>query len=160
MSGCPLQARLSAFYDHELDATTATQIESHLAACAECRETLEGLRVVSRALSTTGRGDISQIGMARLHATADDAARRRELYPVARALIAVAASVLVIAGAWLVETPAPTSRPYLSVEQEAAADWEKLASGMQMNYPRESGTETDVAFSNWMIESLNRDSGL
>ena len=98
MSQCPFQSRLSAFHDRELDATLATKIESHLSDCQECQQALQGIRAVSRLLSPAGGGRMSQMGVARLHAVADAAARRREVFPLARALLAVAASVLVIAG--------------------------------------------------------------
>ena len=40
--------RLSAYLDGELDAASRTAVEAHLAACAECRADLDGLRGLVR----------------------------------------------------------------------------------------------------------------
>ena len=162
MSECPFQSRLSAFHDRELDAETAAKFESHVAQCPQCSQTLQGIRAVSRLLSGAPTGRLSQMGMARLHATADAAAKRPDVFPLARALLAVAASVLVIAGAWLYETP-----PAIHGDQQLGqingpvqeADWEKLASGKKVVSPLEAPDETGVAFSRWMIENLKGGSG-
>lgn len=46
--------RLSEYIDDELDAAGRTAVEAHLESCAECRETLDGLRrVVARAAEVT-----------------------------------------------------------------------------------------------------------
>jgi len=47
-------SRLSDYLDDELDAGERTAVEAHLERCAECRETLDGLRrVVARARRVT-----------------------------------------------------------------------------------------------------------
>jgi anti-sigma factor RsiW len=167
MNDCPFQSRLSAFHDHELDPETAAKIAAHLATCTQCSQMLRGITAVSRLFSATSSAHMSQLGVARLHATADAAARRRDLFPsvfpLARALLAVAASVLVIAGAWLYEVPPTIRGPEKVVihPEQPEADWEKLARGEKLGSPMEAGNETGVAFdfSKWMVESLKGDSG-
>lgn len=166
MNECPFQSRLSAFHDHELDAETAAKIAAHLATCPQCSQMMQGIAAVSRLFSGASTPQLSQLGMARLHATADAAARRPDLapsvFPLARALLAVAASVLVIAGAWLYEAPPQTQGVPRDVviPVKPEAEWEKLARGGKPDFPMETGNETGVAFSKWMIESLKGDSGL
>jgi anti-sigma factor RsiW len=157
MSECPFQSRLSAFHDRELDAELAAKLESHLSGCQECQQGLQGIRAVSRLLSPPESVRMSQMGVARLHAVADAAARRRDVFPLARALLAVAASVLVIAGAWLYETPRPIPSGQGIVEVKPEADWEKFARGAKVT-PVEAGHETGVAgdFSEWMLRNLEQ----
>jgi len=165
MNECPFQSRLSAFHDHELDPETAVKIAAHLPTCSQCSQMLQGIASVSRLFNGASTLRLSQVGMARLHATADAAARRPDVFPsvfpLARALLAVAASVLVIAGAWLYETPPQILRGsgYVEGTVKPEADWEKLARGGKLDSPMEAGNETGVAFSKWMLESLKGDSG-
>jgi anti-sigma factor RsiW len=158
MTECPFQSRLSAFHDRELDSETSRRLEQHLGECESCKEMLAGIGAVSRLLSTPTTSRLSQMGLARLHATADSAAGRREVFPFVRTMIAVAASILIIAGAWLTEIPQTTPGGGHSVVRTTTpeADWEKLASGGKMDMPRGSSGDTGVAlrFSNWMVDSL------
>jgi anti-sigma factor RsiW len=173
MSECPFQSRLSAFHDHELDAETAEKLESHLAGCPACNEQLLGIRAVSRLFREAPSGRMSQFGVSRLHAVAETAAKRRDVFPMFKMLTAVAASIFVIAGAWLVESPGQTqgTHPVVLDPMVDAPIWEKLATGGRLELPREMGQPSDVAkgpdsqdrsrlhFQDWMIESLKQDSG-
>jgi anti-sigma factor RsiW len=162
MSECPFQSRLSAFHDHELDAEMAAKLESHLGNCPACSEQLLGIRAVSRLFREAPSGRMSQIGISRLHAAADTAAKRGEVFPMFRMLTAVAASILVIAGAWLIESPTQTRTSGFDVPYQHVAEaepWEKLASGGKMEIPRAIEQDSDVAFQDWMVNSLKQDSG-
>ena len=158
MTECPFQSRLSALHDGELDAETSRRLEDHLASCESCKDTLAGIRAVSRLLNTPGTGRLSQMGLARLHATADAASKRRGIFPLARTIIAVAASILIIAGAWLTEMPTTTAgRAGVVIHPQPKAEWERLASGEKLNLPRGMGNDTGMArarFSDWMVDSL------
>jgi anti-sigma factor RsiW len=160
MSECPFQSRLGAFHDHELHAETAEKLESHLAGCPTCNEQLLGIRAVSRLFREAPSGRMSQIGISRLHAVAETAAKRRDVFPMFRMLTAVAASILVIAGAWLIESPGQTraTNPHVMKFKEPE-DWENLASGGKLKLSQEINRDSDVAFQEYMIESLKQDSG-
>ncbi|HET6251904.1 MAG TPA: zf-HC2 domain-containing protein [Tepidisphaeraceae bacterium] len=155
MTPCDYQSRLSAFHDRELDADMSRQVEEHLAGCPECTEVLAGIAAVSRLLHGANGGRMSQMGMARLHATADAAAaKQREIFPLAKTLIAVAASVFVIAGAWLTEVPSHTGGSTPMVQNVAPEkEWETLASGGRLKLPSNIANDTDVAV-DWMIKGL------
>lgn len=163
MSECPYQSRLSAFHDHELDAGMAEKLQSHLDACPTCNEQLQGIRAVSRLLHEAHSARMSQMGLARLHETAGAAAKKRDVFPMFKMLSAVAASILVIAGAWLVETPGQTRHVDQGVIYRASESWENVAMGGRAEIPHGIAPDTDVAlqseFSNWMVKNLKSDSG-
>ncbi len=169
MRECKFQSRLGAFHDRELDADTAGQLQSHLAECPECSGQLESMRSVSRWFNERGMGQLSPIGLARLHAAADVAAteaRRRDLFPLAKALIGVAASVLIIAGAWLVEMPKTVGPTVVQQQTAPAADWERLASGdhleVQDGVAPNAGLADatfDATFSDFMVKGLQPEGG-
>jgi putative zinc finger protein len=46
----PTVEELSAYLDHELDATTQARVAEHVAGCAECRTRLDGLRQTAYAI--------------------------------------------------------------------------------------------------------------
>ncbi len=157
MSECPYESRLSAFHDHELDGPMAEKLQSHLDACPTCNEQLQGIRAVSRLLHEAPSARMSQMGVARLHATADAAARKRDVFPMFKMLSAVAASILVIAGAWLVEMPGQTRGGSASVSPlTPTLPWERTAMGYRVEVQQGVVPETDVAYraSNWMLENL------
>ena len=160
MSECPFQSRLSAFHDGELDADTSWRLKAHLSTCLSCRDGLVGINAVSRLLGTVKVRPMSQIGQARLHAAADNAASaigRKDRLPLAKTLMAIAASILIISGAWLMEVPFAShvgGGPTLSSHVRPEAEWEKLASGGKVAAPQGRDVETGVAFSNWMVKNL------
>lgn len=157
MQQCPFQSRLSAFYDRELDPLAARELGSHLANCPACSGELESMRLVSRLMHEAPAGQLSQMGRARLHQTAQQASRRRDVFPLARGLMAAAASVLIIAGAWLVEMPRG-SAPMIGETAHSQSDWETLASGGKLGSPQnETGVasaDASAKFSQWMLDGL------
>jgi hypothetical protein len=158
MQECPFEARVSAFYDDELDADTSGQLRAHLADCPSCSASLQALRRVSRLIASAPTRPISQIGMARLHAAADSAARQRTVFPMAKALLAIAASVLIVGSAWLVEIPGQSASPNASADVHSFEDeLDSLATGGRFLVPNEIVPETDLAdrrFGEWMIDNF------
>ncbi len=48
---CPqARARISAYLDHELDATSSREVESHIQQCAACREVLSDFKEIDAAV--------------------------------------------------------------------------------------------------------------
>jgi len=156
MRECPFEARLSAFYDDELDADTSGRLQAHLADCPSCSASLQALRQVSRLMASAPTRPISQMGMARLHAAADVAARQRTVFPMAKALLAIAASVLIVGSAWLVEIPGQTTATPV-VEFRPVDQLDTLAAGGRLILPNEIAHDTDLAdrrFGQWMIDNF------
>ncbi|HWE04590.1 MAG TPA: zf-HC2 domain-containing protein [Tepidisphaeraceae bacterium] len=161
MQECPFEARLSAFYDDELDAGTSGRLKAHLADCPSCSASLQSLRQVSRLIASAPVRSISLVGMARLHAAADAAARQRTVFPMAKALLAVAASALIVGSAWLVEIPGQTASPKESADVHSFDALDSLATGGRLAMPHGIAQETDVAqgpepLSQWMIDNFAR----
>lgn len=152
MPECPFQSRLSAFHDRELDAESASALSSHLSECPKCTEQLDAIRAISRLFGQTPAKPMSQIGMKRLHLLADKSARQAaEPFPYMRMLTALAASILVVAGAWLVESPAGT-RGSLPGFDPQTPSWEIVARGGKLHFGSPLNVESDLA--RWMNDGL------
>jgi anti-sigma factor RsiW len=162
MSECPNESRLSAYHDRELDAGTSQLIESHLAGCNSCSNTLRGIVAVSTLLGATPNGRMSQMGLARLHETASSAAAtiaaQRARFPMIKAMMTIAASILVIAGAWLVEIPSTKPAVTGIVQQPVRMEpWENVALGGGRDIPTDIQRQTGTAradFSSFVLRDL------
>src|SRR4051812_11891355 len=106
MQACSLTSRIGAYYDDELDATTRRNVGEHLERCPECRAELDGVRQMSLLLGSVEADRLSD-------AETDDLRRRAEALADAPPLrmfggvMAAAASVLIVCGAWWNELPRP-----------------------------------------------------
>jgi anti-sigma factor RsiW len=111
--------RLSEYLDGELAPPERAALEAHLAACPDCRTTLDELRrVVARAQTLDDRppradlwpGVAARVGVARL------APRRHFSFTVPQLAAASVALALLSAGsAWRLSRQLPTARPARSV---------------------------------------------
>src|SRR6187402_2363699 len=99
--------RLSEYVDGELDPSTRTAIDAHLATCAECRATRDALtRVVARARRVPYREPArdlwtsveAAIDATRVTPIAPTPRRRLVTMPVGRLVAAVAAVAIIAAG--------------------------------------------------------------
>ncbi len=81
---CPDSLRVQAYFDGEVDAVSAAEIERHLEHCSECRELYQSLQHTRRAIrSELGELRAPQPLRARLQRSLD-AAERSERSPVPR----------------------------------------------------------------------------
>jgi len=110
----PWLDRLSEYVDGDLDAATRTELEAHLATCAECRATRDELeRVVARAKRIADRPPATDlwtpieaaIAAQRDRALPMDPRQRTISFTIGR-LVAAAAVVAVVAGSitWTIAT--------------------------------------------------------
>ncbi|MDB5333228.1 MAG: hypothetical protein JWP03_4379 [Phycisphaerales bacterium] len=142
---CQFQTRLNAFHDGELDLRASREVTLHLAECEACRQELAGVREVSRVLGHVRPREMTREVLARLHDGADDLTARADVLPLARVLMAMAASVVVIGAAWLVQSP--TGGPAVTpspIVVTPSSDWERIATG-QIDRPNYAGGNTGVA---------------
>ena len=125
---CLWRSRLGAFHDGELDSATATALESHLAACPDCRAELEDIAELSSLAAAIGSGGLSKMALRNIH-RAIDAEDRFTIFRIAGLLTGLAASALVVGGAWLWEAPPAGSmeRPLIVVGDNKAPQWENVA---------------------------------
>jgi anti-sigma factor RsiW len=179
---CPHRKRLDAYHDGELGDAETRDLERHLETCTSCAAELDEIHKVSEAFAGLVPTDVSPGAMARAHAAAEDAFEqaaaaegRRLLVRVAGVLTGLAASVLVVASAWLLEPPAaPTGNVDVAVAPRPArgpaAEWERIAMTLDagpllsdspdapgrlaLAAVASDGDEGRVA--DWMLRSLNR----
>lgn len=179
---CQYRHRLNAYHDAELGDAEAHELERHLETCMTCQAELEEIQAVSEAFAGLAASATSPAAMARAHAAADAASEligsaaesRHVLFRVAGLLTAVAASVLLVGSAWLLEPPAaPTGigAVVIGPTPAPAAEWERIAmtldAGPLLMNPAEApgrlalasaayGPGDDMRVADWMIRNLSR----
>lgn len=158
---------LSSLIDGELSAQREAELQGHLDACTGCRQRLEALRGVDRALAEVALPEVSAELRTRLQAQIQSIperevatrttplpprARRRLTGPALGAALALAASVAI----YLAVAPEPTSEPgseaplaATTTGLEAASD-EELAMALQL----EMIQDLDIIANLEMLERL------
>src|SRR5690349_1789363 len=107
---CDLDIQLlAAYHDGELGPADRARVESHLLACASCATELRLLRETSRRFADERFDDLAPDELARLHAAIDEAESDRPLLRIAGAIGVIAASILIVSCAWLMDLPRGTS---------------------------------------------------
>jgi anti-sigma factor RsiW len=178
MTGCGFESRLDAFHDGELSAAERARVAEHVAGCASCGAALQQMQQMSLLLGSR-REDVStkvSAGeLARLHAAVDRQIMRSRFqvdpsfWRTAGVLSGLAASVLIVASAWLMETPA-ARQPALSLEPVALQpDWERIAMTLRADPLPYSGPEAmpdqsaladaHANMTDWMLENLKGRAG-
>ena len=164
MADCEFHLHLSAYHDRELDAETSRRIESHLAVCPACLAELAGMRDLSTRISAAvdgGRtGEIAPRESARIHLAVDrageDAPLSMPLLRTAGLLTALAASILIISGVWLLETRTAQGdmavRVPVGQSVALAPDWERVATTLRAD-PR-AGENSMFYAIDWMLNNL------
>jgi hypothetical protein len=101
----PFLDQLNDYIDLELDSTTRLRVEHHLSGCAACRRALEELtKVRFAALSLESPAPPEEAWSRIARARRSQASKRSHRDPLFGAL-ALAASVVLAAGAWLLSRP-------------------------------------------------------
>ena len=162
MADCRFQSRLNAFHDGELDEASARQFEMHLKSCATCPAELESLREVSRQFRQLPDTTISPARVSRIHAAVDEANEPANILRLAGLLSGLAASVLIVATAWMFESPTPARAPRLLViGNPPAAEWEHVATTLEVrplpqeNWPAQrTPMLADARTADWMLRNL------
>ncbi|MFO8013911.1 MAG: zf-HC2 domain-containing protein [Phycisphaerae bacterium] len=146
MGTCDNERRLSAYHDGELTGEERAAMEAHLRRCPQCAAALERLGRLSRLIQTAGRTEMPAPARARLGA-AVEALPASDVGRLAKAGLAVAASVLMVCGVWLWQANGGDPADAIPV-------WETVAGGTQ---PTAAGTEEQLA--QWIIRDLERTNG-
>jgi anti-sigma factor RsiW len=126
MTPCPTSNELSAYHDGQLPADRRDAIASHLAACSSCTLELSRLVALSQLFAQTVRPHLSQIARYRLHAAAD-AAMERGLIRIGWSLSGIAASVLIVGSAWLMQAGSLQQQSIPQQTAETAPPWVGVA---------------------------------
>lgn len=106
---CGFSEQLEAYHDGELSAAAASALEAHLPTCPTCSQRLAELAQMSNLFAAAPVPHLSQISLHRLHHKIADE-MDRGLVRLAWTLSAVAAVIMVVASAWLMQVKeiAPT----------------------------------------------------
>jgi anti-sigma factor RsiW len=177
MTACPDELLLAAYLDDELEAADRARVEEHLGRCPACSAELARMRAAGSSLRKFTSVQLTPDQRQKLHealdasaaeATAEDARMTRTL----AALGVLAASVLIVAAAWLRALPPPphptstAQRPGGGIvatwpaKQEA---WEEVAVTLRpdpASLPRRFDPAQqfagvyDADLADWMLEGL------
>ena len=164
MNECHFQLLIDAYHDRELDRESIAKVERHLTECTACTAYLASLRDLSARISVAaGSRGINQIESARLHQAVTNAGNDESdslpLFRTRGLLGALAASVLIVCGVWLLDTKSPELNSALpgNASVALAPEWERVATtGYADPSPGLSG---DTFFSpryavDWMLDDL------
>lgn len=158
MSECDAQL-LSAYADGELDAASTQRVEQHIASCTACADEIRSLRETSRMLKSYPFADIDRDELARAH-DAIDAAVDQPILRLGFTLGALAASVLIVSCAWLMELPKASPSPQVGPPIQQP-QWERMATTLKaepfrsMNGDTAMMTTTDPKLAEWMLNGLD-----
>jgi anti-sigma factor RsiW len=167
MTPCDEQL-LSAFADGELPAGDTARVEAHVRECAACAMNLARIRESSRLLREYPFEDLTGDEL-RLAHDAIDAAADRPVLRLGFTLGVIAASVLVVSCAWLIELRAPRRQARdttMSVATSAQVpQWERMAMTLRADplpHPNEdttrfAGAQPAVEHADWMLTGLVKD---
>jgi anti-sigma factor RsiW len=139
MSQCSYQSWLDAYHDGQTPPERALELERHLPTCAACSAELRRLSQLTQLLSAARPEDIRPDELARAHAAVGrfegSGLEDRGVMRLIVGLSAVAASVLIISGAWLYDAPQPTSVQVSENQPVAEQAWERWASARPIASP-------------------------
>ncbi|MDB5323468.1 MAG: hypothetical protein JWN40_5099 [Phycisphaerales bacterium] len=175
MSECNFQLLLGAYHDRELDAAVDRRIARHVGECFSCATALRGMRELSARITTAAAMELEADAavIAGMHRAVDRAARDesaavdRPLLRMAGLLSALAASVLIISGVWLLDSRgdarlangAGAAAPRGGDVTAITPDWERVAITLRAQ-PR-PGIGDDSPFApryaeaiHWMLDGL------
>ena len=149
-------------------------MQRHLLTCTACSTELTRIREISAAFDHIKAERMSVAAMARAHATADASAASASPLPflrVAGVLAGLAASILIIASAWLWDSSADVSESStvsVPLSVTAAPEWERIAmtldtgplirdtSGTPDQQILASAGGNDARVAEWMVQNLSR----
>lgn len=157
MAACD-QSILSSYIDGELDPEAQARVEKHLSECPDCTREVASLRAVSDMLKNEITDELSPASLSRIHEAIDEDADR----PILRlggVLGTIAASVLIIGAAWMMELPSPApASPRLHSQLTASSQsWEQVAMTLRVEppFPTQSADQDDrIVIADAMLNGL------
>jgi anti-sigma factor RsiW len=175
MIECAFQLRLDAYHDGELDAAERARVEAHLSACSTCAAELAEMRALSARIGAAAAigaiGTDESLGMheavrREAQQARDERERSIPLLRTAGMLSALAASVLIISGVWLMELRPGAGMSGPSRQQVARVavqpEWERVAMTLRADPRPELIDESRFADSphyaaeiDWMLRGLD-----
>ena len=147
---------LGAYLDGELAGEQRARVEEHLRNCAPCDRELKLLRDASRLLAEHPFQDITDRELKSLHEAIDSEIASRPIWRIGGALSVIAASVLIVSCAWLMEMP--SSGGNASSASAGLQPWEHVAMTLRPDAPWQANDDTtqlaDAQLADWMLDGL------
>jgi anti-sigma factor RsiW len=155
MSECNT-GQVAAYHDGELSPADIACVEAHLRSCPACAAELNALRRIARLLADQSGKPFTDREAANLHA-AIDANIDRPIWRLGGTLAALAASIIVVCGAWLAEWP-QRNPPAGTAPTAAVEPWERLATTLRPDPADLPGNDksrlADARLADWMIQGV------
>ena len=166
MTDCKFQLLLGPYHDRELGPEPSREVAAHVEHCPSCAAELAAMRDLSARIVAAVPGDIQPAETARWHAAVDQATSAdRDNQPLFRTmglLAALAASVLIVSGVWLLDLKSGGPNDSASRDRSSVAiapEWERVATTLRAD-PR-PGLVEDSPFTpryastvDWMLDGL------
>jgi hypothetical protein len=164
---CSNLHRLSALHDGQLSNVEAQTLRAHVGECSQCAAVLDEISNLSLSFDDLRYCSMSTVGMVRAHSAANQAAdansSRYATIRIAGMLTGLAASIAIIAAAWMFDGDArPAAAPKAAIVVAArvavASDWERMAITLDVGPAAVDDRPilADAAVADWMVRSLNR----
>lgn len=159
MSVCEPQL-LSAYLDDELSSQDRDRIEQHLAVCEACSAELASLRASAALVRRHSFDDLKPLELERLHQAIRRESSEQSVFRLGMVLSAMAASVLIICSAWLMDAPGSTAGPGPTYVRIESPQWERVATTLRldplpMEWERDHSIQVaDAQFAQWMLDGL------
>lgn len=149
---------LSAYHDGELPQERRQLVEEHLRDCPSCSATLRAMQETSKMFASHPFEDLTADELDGLHESIRPAETGR-IFRLAATLAVVAASVLIVSCAWLMELPA-TSNPIAHPQTLRRPEpWEQVATTLRpdpFSFVQDDPIRlADAALADWMLVGLN-----
>lgn len=157
MTTCPYTSQLDAYHDGEPDGPSARTLESHLVACSACQNRLEELEEISRLFGAASSDRLTARELEDVAEYAESMAGRPPI-PLFGGLLAAAASIAIVCGAWLWQMPASRPGSTGMIARDSAA-WELVAvHGFRYEAAVDSpgAAVADAQLAEWMLDGLTR----
>ncbi len=155
MEDCKYLLSIAAYHDGELEPSARIAIEKHLTDCPVCAGELDSLRRLSAAFSSAPIPRLSDMQVARLRRSADAFEDRSPIH-FAGGLLALAASIVVVAAVWW-KPAAPQVGVEVAGVGRVQPEWEKVASTLRVepmiDRPRDTAL-ADAHLADWMLDGL------
>jgi anti-sigma factor RsiW len=151
---------LSACLDGELSPEQQGQVREHLRQCPACARELRMLEESSRLIHEHPFEELDQRELSDLHRAVNQVASEQTIWRLGLVLGALAASILVISSAWLMEIPAPSAGRgrQRTVAIAPASQWERVAMTLRADpLPPENDAIqlADAGLADWMLQGLS-----
>ncbi|HMB95391.1 MAG TPA: zf-HC2 domain-containing protein [Tepidisphaeraceae bacterium] len=150
---CEKAEKIHAYHDDALSAEQRSEVEAHLAICAECRELMADLQKLSSAFAAVEFAEMPPRAMSRLYGSwhAAKVEQDRGVRRLAGWLTAAAAAILILVPLHVTSLSQRTNNPNVAVDETVAF--------LPPSSPREDANSDLVQVAQWMANDLSVDQG-